>query len=137
MDYFKIQKQIHQTKFLKMQDLRQSPQYAKYLESIGWKIEKIDNTFVFLKKLPALGWFAKIQRPLVLNNKIFDFVESKYHPFQISVEPQSQFTNPSFKLSNSPSLPTKTLILDLTKTEKELLKDMAPKTGYNTRLSTK
>ncbi|SRR5258708_1007625 len=124
-----------------MKNLRQSPQYAKYLESVGWKIEKIDNTFIFLKKLPALGWFVKIQRPLVLNDEAINFIEKKYHPFQISVEP-NQYTKYNilytlgFKKAD-PSLPTKTLILDLTKTERELLKDMSPKTRYNTRLSTK
>src|SRR5258708_21033201 len=124
-----------------MKNLRQYSQYSKYFESVGWKIEKIDNTFIFLKKLPALGWFAKIQRPLVLNNKILDFDESKYHAFQISVEP-NKYTKYNilytlgFKKAD-PSLPTKTLILDLTKTERELLKDMSPKTRYNTRLSTK
>jgi len=126
-----------------MTDLRQSSQYANYIESIGWKVEKIDKTYIFLKKIPLLGWFAKIQRPAILNNKIINFIEKKYHPFQFSIEPVDQksldlITDHHFQISNSPSLPTKTLVLDLKKSEKELLKSFSQKTRYNiTRLVTK
>src|SRR5579859_5166214 len=103
-----------------MKDLRQSPAWANYLKSIGWQVENINNTYIYLKHLPLLGWYAKIQRPSVLNDEIINFIERKYHPFQISIEPLSQFKNHSFKLSNSLSLPTKTLITDLTKSKEEL-----------------
>ncbi len=123
-----------------MKDIRQSPAWTHYLSSVGWKTEEIDNTFVYLKKIPILGWFAKIQRPVILNSKIINFVESKYHPFQFSIEPsnklQSDLINKlNFKLSDSPSLPTKSLIIDLTKPEQYLLKSFSQKTRYNIKLS--
>ncbi len=125
-----------------MIDLRQSHQWASYLKSIGWKIEKINNTFIYLKKIPLLGWFIKIQRPEKLNLDIISFVENKYHPFQLSVEPSNNHQiklsrKLHFKLSNSPSLPTKTLQIDLTKSSSKILKQMSPKTRYNIRLSQK
>lgn len=123
-------------------DLRQSSEYAKYLESINWKVEKIDNTYIYLKRIPLLGWYAKIQRPVTLNNKIINFIEKKYHPFQFSVEPldvnQTKLLEGlGFKLSNSPSLSTKTLAIDLAKSEDELLKSFSQKTRYNIKLSQK
>ncbi len=63
-------------------DLRQSIEYAKYLESINWKVEKIDNTYIYLKKLPLLGWYAKIQHPLILNSNIINLIKNSYNPFQ-------------------------------------------------------
>lgn len=121
-----------------MRDIRQAPSWANYLKSIGWQIEKLDNTYIYLKKIPLLGWFAKIQRPEVLETKTIDSIISQYHPFQISIEPKSKtisFTG--FRLSKSPSLPTKTIHIDLEKSEKELLKDMSQKTRYNIKLSQK
>src|SRR5258708_4964550 len=126
-----------------MIDLRQSPQYAKYVETIGWKIEKINRTHIFLKKIPIVGWFIKIQRP----QNIFKYddiktLERRYNPFQISIEPagtvnrQWLITN-GFKLSQSPSLPTKTLQIDLDKSEDYLLKNLSQKTRYNIHLAKK
>lgn len=125
-----------------MSDLRQSPAWANYLLSLGWKIEKVDNTFAYLKKFPLLGYFVKIQRPSILNNKIINFIETKYHPFQFSVEPidTSQvklLQKLNFKLSNSPSLPTKTLVVALTKSQQEILNSFSQKVRYNIKLSQK
>jgi lipid II:glycine glycyltransferase (peptidoglycan interpeptide bridge formation enzyme) len=115
-----------------MTDLRQSKGYANYLKSIGWKVEKVDTTYIYLKKIPVLGWFAKIQRPSVLNDEIINFIEKKYHPFQISIEPSNYFPLKGFKQAD-PSLPTKTLQIDLTKSQKEILNSFSSKTRYNVR----
>ncbi len=121
-------------------DLRQSKQYANYLKSIGWKVEKIEDTYVFLKHIPLIGWFAKIQRPVNLSSKSINFVEKNYHPFQFSVEPLNTsqiklLQKLNFKLSLSPSLPTKTLQINLAKSENDLLKNMSVKSRYNINLS--
>lgn len=135
-----------------MKDIRQSPQYTKYLQSTGWKVEKIDNTYIYLKKIPLLGWYAKIQRPNTLSSNIIEVIQKKYNPFQFSIEPGVCSRHPEFVegiknlnfydkvgyfISNSPSLPTKTLQIDLTKSQNQLLKEMHPKTRYNVRLSEK
>jgi lipid II:glycine glycyltransferase (peptidoglycan interpeptide bridge formation enzyme) len=127
-----------------MSDLRQSNEYANYLRSIGWQVEthlpagRKYPLHIYLKHFPILGWFAKIQRPDYLNNKVIDFIESTYHPHQFSIEPlnnkQILFLR-KFKLSNSPSLPSKTLVIDLKKSEKELLNTFSQKTRYNINLA--
>lgn len=117
-----------------MVDLRQSSAWANYLKSIGWQVEKIDNTFIYIKKIPLLGNFVKIQRPQNLNEGIINFINQKYKPFQFTIEP---LTKLNFKLTNSPSLPAKTLIINLQKSENELLKSFSQKVKYNIKLSKK
>src|SRR5260221_12047208 len=123
-----------------MSDLRQSKEYANYLKSIGWTClpagRKPKKVYIYLKKLPFLGWFAKIQRPSSLNDETISFIERKYSPFQIAIEPLNQkqiSILKKFKLSNNPSLPTKTLIIDLKKSEREILDNFSAKTRYNLR----
>lgn len=119
-----------------MKDIRQSSAWARYLESMGWKIEKIDGVYVYLRKIPILGYFAKIQRLEKLTTKTVNSIENKYRPFQISIEPlKEEVTLKDFKLNNSPSLPTKTLQIDLTKSEKKILESFSQKTRYNVKLS--
>ncbi len=123
-----------------MKDIRQTQEWANYLKAIGWKVEEIDDTLIYLKKIPILGWFAKIQRPQVLDQKIIKYIEKKYHPFQFSIEPLKiknlkLIENCKFKIVNSPSLPTKTIQIDLTKSEKKILSLMHAKTRYNIKIA--
>jgi lipid II:glycine glycyltransferase (peptidoglycan interpeptide bridge formation enzyme) len=119
-----------------MTDLRQSSVWANYLKLLGWKIEKINSTFVYIKHFPVLGNFAKLQRPNVLSDKIINFIESKYHPFSFSIEPSNNLQvnllqNNNFKISKFSSLPTRTLVISLQKSEKEILKSFSGKVRYN------
>lgn len=89
-----------------MTDLRQSKNYARYMESLGWVVE--DG--VFIKKL----WFtsiAKIQHPTKIN---LDCLK-KYHPFLIKLEPLKEIDIHGFKKDNWPLIPSKTLLLDLSR----------------------
>lgn len=112
-----------------MTDIRQTPEYAKYLSSIGWKVERINNVNYFIKKFPLIGSVIKIQRPEKLHLHDIYHVSRTNHCFQIIIEPSLStdyqlLTIEGFKLSNSPYLPTKTLQLDLTKSKKQLLRGM-------------
>lgn len=112
-----------------MVDIRQSKDYAQYLSSLGWIVERINNINYFIKKFPLIGSVIKIQRPEKINFKKIKTLTKKYRVFQIILEPKDndqkeEIKKNGFKLSNSPYLPTKTLELDLTKSEKELLKNL-------------
>lgn len=119
-----------------MLDLRQTSEYAKYLEKIDWKVEKLKSGYAYIKKVPFIGNLIKIQRPQTLNyNKIRNLI-TEYKPFQIIIEPKNQYQVSSikyhgFKQSRSYFLPSKTIYIDLTKSEKQLLKEMHHKTRYN------
>lgn len=112
---------------IKMNDIRQSINYANYLKSQGWIVERIDNINYFIKKLPIIGSVLKIQRPKEIRYKDIKILSKKYKTFQIIIEPDlatstitakkyhNLLLHYGYKLSKSPFLPTKTIHLDLTK----------------------
>jgi lipid II:glycine glycyltransferase (peptidoglycan interpeptide bridge formation enzyme) len=105
-----------------MTDIRQSPQWGKYLTNLGWIVERIDNTNYAIKKIPLLGAILKIQRPNKYSSKTVQKLCKKYHA----------------RIFTGLSLPTKTIQIDLTKPEKQLLAEMHYKTRYNiAKLKTK
>lgn len=134
-----------------MIDLRQTSDYAKYMSSIGWIVERKDGVNYFIKKFPLIGSFIKIQRPKKIDFDQITTIAKKYRAFQIIIEPilPARFGSKSwssagirtnnhnliilqgYKQSKSPYLPSKTIYIDLTKSEKVLLKEMHYKTRYN------
>jgi lipid II:glycine glycyltransferase (peptidoglycan interpeptide bridge formation enzyme) len=116
-----------------MTDLRQSPAWAKYLESINWTVEKINGNYYYLKKLPVVGYLLKIQRPSKIDLKAIDKLHKKYKIYKTVIEPVTPL---KLKPSKSFYLPTKTIQIDLTKSRAHLLKEMSPKTRYNIKKHT-
>lgn len=117
-----------------MADIRQSESYAQFMEKIGWKVEKLNNTQIFIKKFPLLGSFIKIQRinpPLSFSE--IEKLAKKYRAFQIVIEPNQllsnlaieQFSKYGYKMGKSPFSPSKTLIVDLKKEEKEIYENFS------------
>lgn len=107
-------------------DLRQSPAYGKYIESLGWKVEKIldarSQILVFIRQLGPFGSIAKIQRienfnwekvkPILKNNKVW---MTKLEPRGSNIQ---NLGSVGFHQDSWPMLATKTLRVDLTpKTE--------------------
>jgi len=126
-----------------MIDLRQNANYSKYLKRIGWEVEEVTGVKIFLKKIPALGYFTKIQRPekIISFDSLMSFRKTK-RIFSLMIEPGSQkqlvyYINHGFRLSKSPSLPSKTIHIDLTKSLDKLKSGMHQKTRYNIKLSEK
>ncbi|MFZ5845530.1 MAG: lipid II:glycine glycyltransferase FemX [Patescibacteria group bacterium] len=115
-------------------EIQQSELYAKYIASLGWKVIKIGQTQIFLKHFPLVGGLAKIQRCTQFPDatQIINLLkENKVR--RLAVEPasnikQNQFDSwlkklsQHFYLTRTPFLPTKTLIIDLTPTEKQIFK---------------
>lgn len=107
-----------------MRDIRQSQNYASYLQKIGWKVERIKNTNYFLKKLPLIGYLLKVQRPEKIEIDVIDKLVRKYGVFRIIIEPKTDqeaklLSKNGYKLSNS-YLPSKTLQLNLTPSKKDI-----------------
>lgn len=113
-------------------EIQQSPPYASYIKSLGWQVEKIDGSNLFLKHFPLLGGFAKLQRCTKLPeiNKLFP-VLSKYHVKQLSVEPDSGIPQNTFsawveivsshvKIISTHYISTKTIRVDLDGSEEEI-----------------
>lgn len=126
---------------INFQDLRQTKEYCDFLQTQGWQIESIDSVSAFIKKLPFLPISViKIQRttkipPVPLINQI----AKKHHALFVKLEPflkdclctKTVFAKSGFKPDSWPLLPPKTLWIDLSKDEEELLKAMEQKTRYS------
>lgn len=120
-----------------MDDLRQTSAWANYLKSIDWKVEKINNNYYFLKKLPILGYLLKIQRSQKIDFNAIKKLTKKYKIWKVSIEPINKQKLPGYKLTNIPYLPTKTLQINLLNSQKQILSQMKSKTRYNIRLAQK
>ena|SRR3989344_1484434 len=130
-----------------MADIRQSNEYATYLKSIGWGVERVDGVFVFVKKFPLVS-MMKVQRAEKINlQKIFKVAKKHRAVFLVvepgpNMDPRSEsppiwraggMTNSGFRLSESPYLPTKTLELDLTWSGKRLQENLKKDCRYTIR----
>ncbi|MBI3397309.1 hypothetical protein HY045_02430 [Candidatus Woesebacteria bacterium] len=113
-----------------MVDIRQSLEYANYIKHTGWIVERVKDTNYFIKKLPLVGSFIKIQRPEFIDSKTISSLTKKYEAFQIIIEPKDIVNRQwlmanKYKQSKSPYLPSKTLYIDLRQTKSELFKNLA------------
>jgi lipid II:glycine glycyltransferase (peptidoglycan interpeptide bridge formation enzyme) len=116
------------------------------MSSLGWDTEAIDSTHVYqsthrpsyayIRKIPILGNVIKIQRAERINLQVITALIAKFKPFQIIIEPKylkhcQLLTEHGFRLSKSYFVPSKTIQIDLTKSESLLLSEMHQKTRYN------
>lgn len=127
-----------------LQDIRQSENYAKYLESQGWIVERIKNINYFIKKIPFLGSVLKIQRPKKIDFRVITNIEKKYRVFQTIIEPDLAFTNSfvsyhslllqnRFRLSKNPFLPSKTIHIDLIQSRDQIFRNFSKDCKYSIR----
>ena len=113
-------------------DLRQSKEYQNYMKRLGWQVEK----GMFIKKLWWLPWsMIKIQRQNNLKQAEVTKISKKHRALLVKIEPaiddKTNYEKWGFKLDKSPLLPTKTIWIDLKKSQSRLLKEMHHKTRYN------
>jgi hypothetical protein len=119
----------------KMRDIRQTKNYAEYLTSQGWIVERLNDVNYFVKKIPILGSVLKIQRPEKLDIKTINHLVSKYRPFQIIIEPDKE-ADVSWLIDNgykqgTPFLPSKTIHLDLTQTKSDIFRNFSKDCKYS------
>ncbi|MDO8452883.1 MAG: peptidoglycan bridge formation glycyltransferase FemA/FemB family protein [bacterium] len=118
-------------------DLRQTAEYASYMGLLRWEVVVLKNTEGhvvrgFLKRIPLLGSVLKIQR---YKGVLEDFTGG-INPAIIYLEPLE--TVPSgFEKAKTCFVPSKTIQIDLTKSEKELSKNLKQKTRYNIKIAEK
>lgn len=113
-------------------EIQQSPLYARCLQSLGWQTPKVDGFYVFIKKFPLIGGFAKIQRVQKLPNvKKLVSILKRDGVRRIVVEPDASINQTQFsrwcadmskrvKILTSPYLATKTRIIDLQPSEEDI-----------------
>lgn len=124
-----------------MKDLRQTIHYANYMKLLGWDVEEVSDTYIFIRDL-KLFQVIKLQRPerFVSEKKLFNLVRHKSGSLLFYIEPKDQeqadkFRDADFKPISSSSLPSKTIRFDLSRSDDQLLGNMHHKTRYNIGLS--
>lgn len=117
-----------------MHDIRQSKNFSKLIETQNWETIFFKNNYFYLKKLPFLGYFVKIQRPNSLNSYNVSHALKNKNVFRILIEPKNTQQEHYLQTINakkiSPYIPSKTLVLDLSQNNKTLLKSMRKSTRY-------
>lgn len=101
-----------------MSDIRQSRSYATYLQTTGWKICSHKGSYYYIKKLPVLGSFLKVQRIPTIDLKYLGAIQKRYRVFQTVVEPStdvlaSELIAQGYRRT-TPFVPSKTLVISLT-----------------------
>lgn len=113
-------------------ELQQSPPYVSYIRRLGWKTESIDQTTVFIRKIPFVGTLAKIQRfdtpPFI--PKLIPFLSS-FGATTIAAEPSLTVSQDTYskwllsvskfiKLYREPFMATKTIRIPLEDNEQAI-----------------
>lgn len=116
-----------------MTDVRQSDQFSRFMHDIGWIVDRIDNTYIYLRKFPLKGYFAKM--PRVKPPIPFRYLESllkKYRIFKLKLSPfiissnrqynvfQKELLQHGFHIEQYPFNPTTTIRIDLTGSEQDI-----------------
>ncbi|MBI3379509.1 peptidoglycan bridge formation glycyltransferase FemA/FemB family protein [Candidatus Gottesmanbacteria bacterium] len=121
-----------------IQDIRQSILFTKYMRLLGWETEKIDSNYIYKRKFPLIGYFAKMPRPNMpidldkikvykQSNKIFrlkisplvDQSDQKYQQYQ------KKFIRSGFKIDHDTFNPTTNYLVDLTPEENEIFNNFS------------
>ena len=117
-------------------DIRQTPEYAKYLNFLGWKTAKVNDGQIFIKRFPLIGSIIKVQRihPPIPFGEI-EKIAKENRTFLIQIDQEleqsgrveewkSRKTEPwkeyGYKINKTPYFPTKTIHIDLTQSEQNI-----------------
>ena len=120
---------------MKSADIRQSAEFAAFMSDIGWKYSQVSGNYVYLRKFPIIGNFAKCPRPtlplefseiraLIKKKRIFNFklapnlsTDNKIYKYE-----KNKYLKSGFKIDIEPFNPTTTIIVDLVPSENEIFK---------------
>ena len=109
-------------------EVRQSEQFASYLANIGWTIENISGWSMFIRTFPLIGSIVKAQRiPYPFPFEKIIYLRKKYRAYKTIIEVNHPAENSSpivqtllqlgYKKSVDPHAPSKTIHIDLSKSE--------------------
>ena len=126
-------------------DARQTQEWSKYLQSIGWNIEVVQGTYVFIHTIPFLKRSViKVQHPLPtypLNE--LEQIAQKYKALFVLIEPhcflydETPFIIHGYRKSYMRYAHTATIKIDLRKSEHELFSSFSENAKRNIKKAQK
>lgn len=131
-----------------MTPFMQTEKWAEFQKVLGADYFKIGDFFIFKYKLPFGKYYFYIPRADFNAENLKNIINKIriMNPVFLRIEPEIEEKNNNFaeilinaglKKINQESQPSKTLILNLDKPEKDILDDMHHKTRYNIRVAEK
>ena len=126
-----------------MEDVRQTREWGRYLESCGWVVELVKGINVFIKKVPLTPFsmmkvqrfrgeldFSDLKRVRMRHRVVYMVVEPVFAnstPGETSatLRPLPGRNSVGVRPSRRPYLPTKNIVIDLKKSEKQLWSDLS------------
>lgn len=132
-----------------MTDIRQSPFWALFMRELQWEALKVGEKgreqYVYVKKVPLIG--SLLKSPRLTLPIPFDEIDALAKAKQVSfakIEPNvpssdkkllGQLKENNFSFDRFSLQPTKTIVIDLRKSEEDLLSQMEKDTRYSVRAS--
>ncbi len=126
---------------MKTTSLRQSDGWAKYLKALKWEMLDTRGGIRIAVLKTLLGTVSKIQRPKKFTEAQLKEIEdicTKKKAMFIKIEPgyeqnEKLLQKHGYIRSNFPLSPPSSLVIDLTKSEKDLWQDLSKSAKYSTR----
>ena len=126
-------------------DVRQTPQWANYLEKIGWLTKKIGNTQIYihpnklfknsLVKIPHADNpipIQEIEKEIKEHNPLFILIEPHIRGYNKEIYIQN-----GYQISHLRASLTSTILVDISKDENELLKSFSENARRNIKKAQK
>lgn len=113
------------------------PEWGKWLIKIGWRVERVGlikrGSFpAYIRKIPLIPFsIIKIQRfNEQLEAKEIEQLKKKYRAIYVALEPTGEelvgeWLRQGYRVEKSPFLPSKTLVIDLTKPKQKLWEELS------------
>lgn len=115
--------------------LRQSKEFARFMDLSGWIVEKANSCYAYLRKIPPFPpLIMKIQYPTPpIPFTQIEKLAQKYHPLKIQIQPlkfEAELKKYGYKPSKEAGHVTKTIQLDLAQSEEKILAQMKKDARY-------
>ena len=119
----------------------QTPEWGEFRKSMGIDVVRVRDWQITFHRVPytpwTIGYFPKGPLPTKLMIDSLTKLGKEKHAIFIQLEPNAEKGSVPIPLSHHPLFTKYSFVLDLTKSESELLAAMHPKTRYNIRVAEK
>ena len=126
-----------------MSDVRQSAEYVRWMESLGWQVARLGNNVIYVKKLSFVGSVVKLLRPVEpIDFAQIEKVARENRALFVKIEPdisadlrrlEIDLAKNGYKEEKWALLPTVSLRVDIAKQEKEIFLGFSKDRRYEIR----